>query len=227
MAARCFTNLRGLKVSLGLVGQSQRVFGSVSAENQAGIAVVTEPDSPAASGLAPGRRVSCAVALTDKQGSFEATVCLVAGNTIVLGGLSEIRLEGGCSIYRRGCDLEASYRPVGTPAQRSPDRLGKLRRPEEGFRRKVRCRDISVTGLLLELSEEVRSGDRLDVELLLPGTEMPTRVIAEVVRRSERPAEGGSSYLAGLRIVQASRAAAARIRGFVTEQEDALGCLAA
>lgn len=207
------TILKGQKVSLNPPDSLVAVFGEVVAARPGALAVTVEPQGSGGPPFAPGMRLSGVVVLPDSRGSFYATVAKVEGNTILLHELSDIRIESGCRMFRRRCDLPGSYSLVWPSPQREPadgQSIGQeLAKP-------ARCRDLSIGGIALEVMEPVWAGDRLRVEIALPDSDAPVAVVCEVMWTEDRAADCGTVRRVGLQFVEVSRADAARIKAFVS-----------
>jgi hypothetical protein len=205
---------------LDVPGSQDVIFGEVKAARPGALAIAVERQRGVRLPFEPGTRLSGTVVLPDSRGSFYATVAKIDGHTVVLHELSEIRIEGGCRMFRRKCDLQASYRLVWPSPQRRPE---PGRRHAMGYQaaKPARCLDISVGGLALELGEQVWAGDRLWIQIGLPGCEAPVAAVVEVVWSEDIAQEHTAPRKAGFRFIEVLRADAARIKAFVNGEGQA------
>jgi hypothetical protein len=203
--------LRGHKVSFKAPGSQGIVYGEIVAAMPAAMAVETEIQDPGCL-FEPGTRVSGVVVLLDSRAHFEATVAMIEGNTVLMHDLSDFRIEGGCRMFRRKCDLVASYRLVWPSPERQPDRN---RIMGQAPPKSARCVDVSVGGVALEIPEPAYSGDKFLVEINLPGSDAPVTVVAEVMWSEDGISDPETPRKAGLKLIESSRADAAKIKAFV------------
>jgi DNA-binding response OmpR family regulator len=155
------------------------------------------------------RRVSLAVVRDEVSLDEDVALRRAGANAILAGAISpdewDARLEELLNVpRRREARVPVHFAVWNYNAEGDP--------PTEGV-----SVNLSTRGMLLETSEELPQGSRLDLSFRLPGEHVDLRVVAQTVR--EEPRGGLTRY--GLEFLILRDPARERIRSFVAAAEKA------